>query len=989
MSHYRVVLFFWSALLIAVLACGGANEQPTPTLASRGQEVTANPPTEIAEKVETVVPASSTPPPTITIEPTPTLQPTSPPTPTIDPNLADWTFLVYMAADNDLELQGLLDIDEMEAAGQSDKVNVLVQVDLLAGDSGMTDEWTETRRYFIEGDKQREEINPLLVESLGEQNMGDPNVLTDFIVWGVQNYPANHYALILWNHGSGWLGIAFDDSTPGFDELSMKDLGGALSRALPQTGIDKLDIIGFDACLMAQLDVLNTVRPYADIAIASEELEPGAGWDYEAFLSAVYNRSTIEPDALAAEIVESYVEYFVEVEPDEYVTLSAVDLEKVPALTQSLEQLGQLLSSDPVQFASAIGDARRSAEGYATFYSEEAEYYASIDLWHFASILAQRSPNEQASAAAQAVMEGVEQAVISEAHGTGFQFSKGIAIYFPRLSQFYDSAYSGESPLRRWDTFLSDYHSTGLAEIPDPEFNILDILDPLTGIQRPTYLDVEIIGQDIENVFLITGQYETDGDLRLMQYDTLIPEPTYLEDGTPLYEWRDGVHSDFFVWYTDLAYLSDGVNGDYVVMRATDYDSNLYSIEGRYRRANEPKYFDVNMVMNLETGETESIWGFQEGSSGAPYEVTVGEGDEFQIYNLYFDDSGFRREAGTSLFFTDDKSFYYSLLPAQSGEYSLGFRAETIAGQFTETYHDFTVDNDNLIDGYAAYLDPYLGFRFLYPNNWYRPIYDGTMLYTSNFDGTTYLYVTLYPDLESSASLADLKQQSLENFGEVDILYEEALVIGGEDGLLTAYGYEDSAGTLHTGLFLTFIHDNIGYVVDLDGPQSEEEANIEAMGWIRESWVFQPIGFGLLPGEYPTLNNQNSANLIADDFAYSEDENGWGIYTSPDSLSFLASRRDPNSGLGRLAVLEDWLEIAGEDVQGFTTGEPYRYPMDGVLWVRADFGYTNSDGVTLWGFIMVAIEDGDGEEIIVWVEAPSDVFTQLEEEVFPSLFPEL
>ncbi|MBK7896727.1 MAG: hypothetical protein IPJ90_17980 [Anaerolineaceae bacterium] len=211
--------------------------------------------------------------------PSPTPPPTSAPLPTAtyDATLDDWTILVYMDADNNLELPGLLDLNEMEAAGSSEQVNVIVQVDRALGESNLDGDWSDTRRYRILPDADRSLLNSEPLQSLGEQNMGDPQVLADFISWGIQSFPANRYALILWDHGAGWNGIAYDGDAPTFDNgdhISLPDLQGALQMGLAEAGLPALDVIGFDACLMGQMDVFQAVRPFTRYAVGSEELTP-------------------------------------------------------------------------------------------------------------------------------------------------------------------------------------------------------------------------------------------------------------------------------------------------------------------------------------------------------------------------------------------------------------------------------------------------------------------------------------------------------------------------------------------------------------------------------------------------------------------------------------------------------------------------------------------------------------------------------------------
>jgi len=94
----------------------------------------------------------------------------------------------------------------------------------------------------------------------------------------VTTYPADHYGLVMWDHGSGWSAIANDDVL-GKDGMSIPAMSGALATITAAAG-RKLDFIGFDACLMAELQVADAVQPYASWDIAAEELVPGLGWDY-------------------------------------------------------------------------------------------------------------------------------------------------------------------------------------------------------------------------------------------------------------------------------------------------------------------------------------------------------------------------------------------------------------------------------------------------------------------------------------------------------------------------------------------------------------------------------------------------------------------------------------------------------------------------------------------------------------------------------------
>ena len=121
----------------------------------------------------------------------------------------EWTFMIYMDADNNLEHAGILDLNEMEKVGSSDSVNIVVQMDRIDGtgypwDDTSNGNWKKTKRFFVIPDSDPDVINSFEVEDLGEMNMGKPATLDSFITWAKREFPARKYCLVLWDHGSGW-----------------------------------------------------------------------------------------------------------------------------------------------------------------------------------------------------------------------------------------------------------------------------------------------------------------------------------------------------------------------------------------------------------------------------------------------------------------------------------------------------------------------------------------------------------------------------------------------------------------------------------------------------------------------------------------------------------------------------------------------------------------------------------------------------------------
>ncbi|MCA9973155.1 MAG: hypothetical protein KC425_23210, partial [Anaerolineales bacterium] len=497
-----------------------------------------------------------------------------------DPALPDWTLLVYMAADNSLELAALRDLNEMEAAAGSERVTVVVQVDRAAGETAVDDDWTTARRLRITPDDDPTTVTSPTLADLGEINMGAPAALHDFIAWGVQTFPANRTALVLWDHGAGWQGLAFDDddAAAAADHLTLPELTTAVSASLAQSGLPMLDVVAFDACLMSQLDVLQAIQPHARFAVASAELTPGQGWDYQALLTSLAADPQQDGARLAWELVNTFANFYTQVEPDDFVTMTAVDLRQLPPLAHAVEQLAATLLADPAFAAAAVGDARSGAEQFARAYGAAAAQVAAVDLGHFAAILAQRSPDPLVQETAVALQTAIDQAVVAHTAGSGFRHSRGIAAYFPQQQADYAPEYGRVTRLTTWHRFLNSYYDVGLAGLTPPEVNLVGSLRDVVGVQAPAYLDFELVGRQIAAVQLVGGRYEADGRRRLLEFDTLIPEPTTLPDGSRLTAWRDGLHEDFFVWDTLVTYLYDRTgSGGFVVMCPTDATATLIS----------------------------------------------------------------------------------------------------------------------------------------------------------------------------------------------------------------------------------------------------------------------------------------------------------------------------------------------------------------------------------------------------------------------------
>ncbi len=361
----------------------------------------------------------------------------------------NWTFMVYMCGDNNLDGALVEDLNEMEAVGSTDNVSVVALLDRYgSGNSNI---------YYVTQDTNTNNItSPIVTGPFGtsEVNMGNPQTLVEFVKWAIANYPANHYALVLSDHGSGWRinltprtpfkGICFDETSSN-DRITTGELGNALAQIKTETEIT-LDIAGFDACLMQMAEIASPIKNSASIMVGSEEVEPGDGWPYDLILTYLTSNPASTPQALAIDIVNQYQSFY-DSHGTGIETMSALNLGSTATLEGNLNTFANsMVASGQWQ---RVVTARTPSE---SFYDDDY-----IDLYHFAQNVKTVSNNATVQGNAQAVMDTIANTVIAEGHGTFHPNAHGLSIYYP-LSGSIDPNYSGLSfASGTWDEFLGWY----------------------------------------------------------------------------------------------------------------------------------------------------------------------------------------------------------------------------------------------------------------------------------------------------------------------------------------------------------------------------------------------------------------------------------------------------------------------------------------------------------------------------------------------------
>jgi len=343
--------------------------------------------------------------------------------PAVEAEAGTWAVYWYLCG-SDLESGGGFasgDLSELLQVQLPENVKVVIET---GGSSVWQNDFVDASRlqrflYDSEG--------LTLVDEQPSASMGDAQTLADFLSFARTNYPAERTAVVFWNHGGGSVtGAAFDELY-GFDSLTLDELRAAFGGVFPLSEENPpLELVGFDTCLMATVDVAYAFSDIARYLVASEETEPANGWYYSEWIGALADDTTMDGAALGRTICDSYYLGCEEVGTQDNVTLSLTDLSKIGNLIDAYEQFGaEALAAaceDP-GFFSQFARAAAKSENYGGNTKEQG-YTNMADLGHLAlqtSDLLQSSP---------LVLSALDECVLYRVSGQYRTESTGLSCYY-------------------------------------------------------------------------------------------------------------------------------------------------------------------------------------------------------------------------------------------------------------------------------------------------------------------------------------------------------------------------------------------------------------------------------------------------------------------------------------------------------------------------------------------------------------------------------
>lgn len=463
--------------------------------------------------------------------------------PGVSNGVAEWTFMVYLDGDNNLDSYGYWDIQEMVSGyqdGAEPHVHVIVLYDKSSsGDShlyNVTDDGMEE----ISGDADWWPVT-------GEVNMGDPQTLVDFVTWTIQNYPAEHYALDLWDHGGDYSGCCWDDTNN--DHLSVEELREALSQIYGNTGV-MLDFYGYDACIMGYVGIHYQTKDFVLFSAGSQDTEGGDGWDYTALVSGL----TADPSMDA----EGWASYFIQHVDDEHnggsiETMGVTNTSRFEFLVNALNWMAQKLRH--------VAGAQHSSISQA--FSGSVHFYGNPDLGSLAEEIAQDVDDTEVQEAANQVSYYVQYSFMAW-HAPGVEHT-GVGIMDSTTS------YSGHTSIPfveevNWYSFLQYYEQWQDAPNTEPE---VEISQPSEGdvFQQGSTITVQGTASDDDTVSLVQVKVDTQ-------------------------PWQDATGTDSWSYEIDTSSLPIGQH----TIWARSYDGFDYSYYA---------WVNVTVVMNTDLPDLE------------------------------------------------------------------------------------------------------------------------------------------------------------------------------------------------------------------------------------------------------------------------------------------------------------------------------------------------------------------------------------------------
>ncbi len=329
---------------------------------------------------------------------------------------ASWTVMIYMCGSTLEEDYGRAgEVLSSLSYDLPQNVNVVVE-------TGGSRKWNTADiypEYLQDFEVQKNGIR--LVNQKPSENMGSSSTLSSFFEWGMDSYPADNYIGVIWDHGGGPIGGVAYDANNEFDSLSLSEIKDAMGSLR-----SKLDIIGFDASLMSNLETASALSLYADYLVASEDVMPMNGWDYRGLFEYISNN----PSATASEvggIICDGVKNGASEHEKELVSMAVTDLSNITTLTLAFDGMAEVMANaaDNIDSLRNISFAMNELE-YLGGNSKWEGYSNLVDIGELTNVV-----TEQIGSPAANIANAINKVVVYKAMSDYHNMSGGLSVYYP------------------------------------------------------------------------------------------------------------------------------------------------------------------------------------------------------------------------------------------------------------------------------------------------------------------------------------------------------------------------------------------------------------------------------------------------------------------------------------------------------------------------------------------------------------------------------
>lgn len=353
------------------------------------------------------------------------------------------TYLTYEALDNNLYADLNRVVDTLELIGSNPQMNLLAQTDNFGPGNAA--------RYFLKQNAFGQIASPHVKLGDAAENSGDPRVLADAVKWGFSAYPSRVNWLNISTHGMGFAGISTDDNPEA--SMNIINFNQAVQAGL---GGKKLDLVSFDACLMAMVEVASELKDTTNILVASEDSTYYWGFGYfQTFSKIAQNPAAMNPDQVARGLV---VDVNNKGASNQTLTISATDVRKIGLLEAELDKLARALRRVmPTQSANIIRAARASRDFHL------AENIPFRDINRLIALIKANVKDAEVAALCDSINNVLyRRGVIMFSRQSKLQNDqgRGLSIYLPtegKVSGLYRQTRFAKST--QWDEFLADMNA--------------------------------------------------------------------------------------------------------------------------------------------------------------------------------------------------------------------------------------------------------------------------------------------------------------------------------------------------------------------------------------------------------------------------------------------------------------------------------------------------------------------------------------------------